>query len=154
MISILSFASLAASEPSQVLVLGPHHSATSIVSRALGHMGLYLGAEDELLLQTTNPLKYWERQDVVEVNKQRLEEATPTTAQLPSFVGYGFQPAKGMSLSSSNEVSELLITLNKHRPWATKDPRLSLLVSEWLPLLDKNAVCVLTVPSLPPHHTS
>ena len=136
-----------ASPPSQILILGPHHSATSIVSRALGRMGLYLGEQEDLLLQESNPLKFWERRDVVEVNRQRLKQTTPAPGSrdaFPSFVGHGFDPASGSALTASKAAQKVVEHLNEHRPWATKDPRLSLLASEWLPLLDQNAVCIVT----------
>ena len=54
--------------PSQLLVLGMHHSGTSIVSNLTMMMGAYGGARDELLLHPQNPLKFWERRDVVELD--------------------------------------------------------------------------------------
>ena len=104
--------------------------------------------EDDLLLHKSNPLKFWERRDVVEINEQRIRQGTPSVANInafPSFVGYGFVPASGLSLSSSELAHNVVKRLDQHRPWATKDPRLSLPASEWLALLDKNAICILTV---------
>ena len=59
--------------PSQLLVLGMHHSGTSIVSNLTMMMGAYGGARDELLLHPENPLKFWERRDVVALDEARLD---------------------------------------------------------------------------------
>ena len=50
------------SRPEQILVLGPHHSGTSIVSRAMSAFGLHLGEESALLLDESNvalPYAVW-----------------------------------------------------------------------------------------------
>ena len=47
----------------RLIVLGPHHSGTSIVAKALDGLGFYLGDAKDLLLHPDNPLKYWERRD-------------------------------------------------------------------------------------------
>ena len=137
---------LALHEPQQILVLGPHHSGTSLVSRVLSDFGLHLGAKPELLLDAENPLKYWERRDVVDINKARLSAATPAP-DVPAFVGYGFQSGAGRPLNASESAAQVVAKLNANRPWATKDPRMSLLADEWLGLMDRDAVCVLTVPA-------
>ena len=123
--------------PEQVLVLGPHHTGTSIVSRALKDFGLHLGETSDLLLDNDNPLKFWERGDVVEANQKRFARgiAAPA-ASLPSFVGFGFDPAAGVPLNASSDARAALSRLDAHRPWATKDPRLSLLAAEWLSMMD------------------
>ena len=46
--------------PSQLLVLGMHHSGTSVVSNITMMMGAYGGETNELLLHPENPLKFWE----------------------------------------------------------------------------------------------
>lgn len=134
---------------SQVLVIGAHHTGTSITAKALGAFGLYLGHDDDLLLDEANPLKFWERRDVVDVNQQRLRSGTPASAHpsatIPAFVGFGFDPAVGTPLNRSSAARAALAKLEAHRPWATKDPRLTLLAAEWLTMLDRDAVCVLTV---------
>ena len=144
----------ATAAPEQVLVLGAHHSGTSIASRALSELGLHLGDTPSLLLDETNPLKFWERRDVVQANQARLTRGTPVAmrdalhahaSSVPSFVGFGFEPTLGTPLNASADAREALRQLEKQRPWATKDPRLSLLAAEWLTMLERDAVCVITV---------
>ena len=136
----------AAAGPSQVLVLGNHHSGTSMLALSLRRFGLHLGETEDLLLDETNPLKYWERRDVVDINKARLSAATPAP-DVPAFVGYGFQSGAGRPLNASESAAQVVAKLNANRPWATKDPRMSLLADEWLGLMDRDAACVLTVPA-------
>ena len=80
--------------PSQLLVLGMHHSGTSLVSNLTMMMGAYGGARDELLLHPENPLKFWERRDVVALNEQRLSAGIDSNVashyDVPSWIGYGF----------------------------------------------------------------
>lgn len=82
----LCAASAASSEakPSQVLLLGPHHSATSIASRALGLLGLYLGKEEDLLLEASNPLKFWERRGKARAPRSRITSFSPRTCPAAS----------------------------------------------------------------------
>lgn len=84
-------------------------------------------------LREDNPLKYWERRDTVEINKARIGTAQGGgSGAVPSFVGYGFEPAQGSPLDPSPVIAALD---GSGRSWATKDPRLSLTASEWLPHL-------------------
>ena len=140
MLSVLSVSALAA--PSQVLVLGPHHTGTSIVARALDVFGVHLGERPELLLDEENPLKFWERRDVVDINKAHLKGAQQP--DVPDFVGYGFVGA-ALDPKLNASAAAVVAKLDAHRPWATKDPRLSLTAKAWLPLLEDDSVCVLTV---------
>jgi len=132
------------SEAGRVLVLGVHHSATSIVTRALNLLGLYVGDQDSLLLDNANPLKYWERSDVVRINQQRLREHTVPRSGFPDFVGFGFAVTHAATNGSAARQA-VIEELDAHLPWVAKDPRLSLLASEWLAQLDQQAICVLTV---------
>ena len=83
--------------PSQLLVLGMHHSGTSLVSNLTMMMGAYGGARDELLLHPENPLKFWERRDVVALDEARLDagvrEEVAERYQVPNWIAYGFDAA-------------------------------------------------------------
>ena len=131
----------------RLIVLGPHHTGTSIVAKALDGYGFYLGDAKDLLLRQDNPLKYWERRDVVALNDARISSAGLDRTDVPSFVGYGYGPTQGLPLDPS-PIVEILDGGGKS--WATKDPRLSLTAVEWLPRLTKDhhrpaPVCILTV---------
>ena len=139
----------ARADPGQVLVLGVHHSATSIATRALNLLGLHVGSPEELIIDAKNPLKYWERKEVVEMDKSRLASGISTdghaashAADIPPFVGYGFSPTQGASLSTMSAPKELVSKLNENRPWVTKDPRMCLVAEEWMQLLESPA-CII-----------
>ena len=183
---VTSFAGGPAKVRDRIIVLGPHHSGTSIVAKALDGVGFYLGDAKDLLLHPDNPLKYWERRDarrlasrtlsfwrsgsthathscyspvllthathpplgqVVAINTARISSAgSAQSGGVPSFVGYGFVKTQGPPLDPSSAIAALD---GSGKSWATKDPRLSLTASEWLPHLAKEhlpaPVCVLTV---------
>merc|ERR1719472_552157 len=87
-----------AATPSQLLVLGMHHSGTSVVSNLTMMMGAFGGEHSELLLHPENPLKFWERRDVVALDEKRLVEGVAEEVasryEVPEWVAYGFDGAK------------------------------------------------------------
>merc|ERR1719443_1683509 len=93
-----SMAAPSKAAPSQIVILGMHHSGTSLLSNLTMQMGAYGGEKDELLLHPDNPLKFWERRDVVALDEHRLMEGVqPKIAeryQVPEWVAYGFDGAK------------------------------------------------------------
>ena len=114
-------------------------------------MGAYGGARDELLLHPENPLKFWERRDVVALDEARLDagvrEEVAERYQVPNWIAYGFDAAhKGAGHSGAvhemKEAKAIVENLNAHRPWVTKDPRMCLVAEEWMPLLDA-PLCVI-----------
>merc|ERR1719201_2037929 len=110
-------------------------------------MGAHGGEKDELLLHPDNPLKYWERRDVVALDEARLaaglNEAVSQRYDMPSWVAYGFDAEKAAApVHGSAEAKAIVSKLNEKRPWVTKDPRMSLVASEWMQLLDAPA-CVI-----------
>ena len=57
----------------QLFIMGMHHSGTSIMSNLTMELGLPGGyGPDDFLLSPSNPLKYWERRDIVALNQARL----------------------------------------------------------------------------------
>jgi len=127
--------------PSQLLVLGMHHSGTSVVSNLTMMMGAFGGKHEELLLHPDNPLKFWECRDVVALDEQRLvsgiQEVVSSRYEVPEWVAYGFDSAKAATrVHETAEAKAIVHKLNAQRPWVTKDPRMCLLADEWMPLLD------------------
>jgi len=128
--------------PSQLLILGMHHSGTSVVSNLTMMMGAYGGEQDELLLHPENPLKFFERRDVVALDEHRLEAGVASRFgdryEVPSWVAYGFDSAhqSATKVHEQAEAREIVSKLNTRRPWVTKDPRMCLVAEEWMPLLD------------------
>ena len=57
----------------QIVVLGPHRSGTSLVTRLINLMGAYFGDESDAIdTAEDNPKGFWERKDVVAVNDEVL----------------------------------------------------------------------------------
>lgn len=67
--------------PSQILVLGMHHSGTSLVSNLTMMMGAYGGKPEDMLLHPENPLKFWERRDVVALDERRVAAGVQKAAE-------------------------------------------------------------------------
>jgi glycogenin glucosyltransferase len=137
----------ASKHPSQILVLGMHHSGTSVISNLTMMLGAYGGSTDEMLLHAENPLKFWERRDVVTTDEERLESGmNPTIAahyEMPNWVGYGFEAERAaQKINETSAARGIVARLNEHRPWVTKDPRMCLVAEEWMQLLDA-PVCVI-----------
>jgi len=133
--------------PSQLLVLGMHHSGTSLISNLTMMMGAFGGELNELLLHAENPLKFWERKDVVALDEQRLvagmQEAVSSRYEIPEWIAYGFDGKKAAKkIHNMPEAKTIVSKLNQKRPWVTKDPRMCLVADEWMPLLDA-PVCII-----------
>ena len=132
---------------SQILVLGMHHSGTSVISNMTMMLGAYGGKNEEMLLHHSNPLKFWERRDVVALNEQRLSAGIDSNVashyDVPSWIGYGFDAKREAErIDTSPKAKAIVDNLNQHRPWVTKDPRMCLVADEWMHLLDA-PVCVI-----------
>ena len=67
--------------PSQILVLGMHHSGTSLVSNLTMMMGAFGGKTEDMLLHPENPLKFWERRDVVALDERRVAAGVQKAAE-------------------------------------------------------------------------
>jgi len=110
-------------------------------------MGAYGGENEEMLLHPDNPLKYWERRDVVALDEARLTAglSAPVSERydVPSWVAYGFDAQKkAPAVQDSSEAKAIVEKLNQRRPWVTKDPRMCLVAPEWMQLLDSPA-CII-----------
>ncbi|KAH9261832.1 hypothetical protein BASA81_000488 [Batrachochytrium salamandrivorans] len=139
----------------RILVMGSHHTGTSIVTRLIMEMGVNAG--DNLLMLPGNELKYNEHRLAVEANKRVLSKGHDPSKRRrgPSWVDYGFdykfvrQEERDLFSSSITKVYDELDrdTRDKQKTsWVIKDPRLSLLAKHWLePLPSSNTVCVLVV---------
>lgn len=120
----------------EVLVLGMHHTGTSMLSNLTMELGLHGGSPDVFLRHPTNPMKYWEREDVVELNQAQLESRDPS---IPDWIGYDFAapPAE-----YDDQVDAILAKLRAgSSQWVTKDPRLALFADRWIPRM-LNPVCL------------
>jgi hypothetical protein len=128
-----------------VLVVGMHRSGTSALARTLSLMGVDVGNEDDLLPAhpTDNPTGYWERADIVALHEEFLKSG-----------GYAWNEVGGFKASELGDLAKITLRDGLRKAigeleqsghsWLVKDPRLCLLLSQWLPLLDRSA-CVVVV---------
>jgi len=142
----------------EIIIIGMHHTGTSILSNLTMTMGIYGGEYNDFILSSKNPMKFWERKDVVSINQNRFEEFE-SDADLPYWSGITYSK-KGVPIYKNKESKVVLEKMNKYCDWVTKDPRFGLLLHEWMPLL-KNPICVFvnrdkteTVDSLNTFHKS
>ena len=119
--------------PRQVVVLGMHHSGTSIVTKLLRDAGLYLGEDSELAWSKSNPLKYFERLDVNELNRLLLGGSDVARSRrhsrAPDWVHHGTDPQAILAGSATlretalAEISRIVSMLDGptgKRLWAIK----------------------------------
>jgi GT2 family glycosyltransferase/glycosyltransferase involved in cell wall biosynthesis len=115
----------------QILVLGMHRSGTSSVAGLLARLGVYAGEEADLLIGPDNPKGHYELARLHGACLRRLEAAGGDWKQPPT-------QAPGAAVDAfRRDVAEVLQTLEPHRPWLIKEPRLCLLARELLPLLTR-----------------
>jgi hypothetical protein len=111
-----------------------HRSGTSVITRLLGNLGFFIGADADLLPPNEgNEEGYWERIDVVDLNKSLLQhnDADWTAPQdyRPDRLGVDDLNA------FRNAAKDIVDPLMGHQPFVLKDPRLCITIDEWLPVL-------------------
>ncbi len=116
-----------------LLVLGPHRSGTSAVTRVLAILGADLPS-NLLPAQSDNPAGFWESKDIVELNDHCLALAGLKWHDASQVNPSWFEsPAARASLSSLVEVLER--DFARSNLFVLKDPRMCLLVPLWLNVL-------------------
>lgn len=118
-----------------------HHTGTSIVSNITMSMSIHGGDHnDDFLMKKNNPLKFWERKDIVKINQGRLSHSIVTN--MPSWSGYLFDDTKGTPIWKQKSAIDIVRKLDLHCNWVTKDPRFGVTLHEWIPLTLK-PVCII-----------
>jgi glycosyltransferase involved in cell wall biosynthesis len=119
----------------QIIVLGMHRSGTSMVARLLNMMGAYFATETTAMLPTTaNPKGYWEREDIRQLNDQVIQSLGMSWDNISDFDSQLLTQELQQHLQDSAQ--KIIFSLETHRPWMIKDPRLCLLLPLWQPLLE------------------
>ncbi len=111
-----------------VLILGMHRSGTSAITRLVADMGAYLGA-DLLPASPDNPRGFWERKDVLAINRAIL-----TAQNCNWYTVAGFDSARPLPAGLHAPMERIVAELTAHAPFAVKDPRFCLTLPYWLPL--------------------
>ena len=114
-----------------VTVLGMHRSGTSLVTRLLNLMGVFLGSADDLMPASEhNERGYWEHTAIVSLNDEILHRCGGNWYQPPKLVdGWAFDPdLTSLRQSARSLVSE---TFGNQPIWGWKDPRTCLTLPFW-----------------------
>jgi hypothetical protein len=120
-----------------------HRSGTSMVARMLGICGLYIGDPEELVPATrTNPEGHFEHVDFLNLNKAVLVALLGSWKRPPRRLAWRLLGDRLAPLR--DDAAALIRRMDRRSPWAWKDPRTSLTLPFWLPLLPdlRVVVCV------------
>ena len=118
--------------PLPVIVVGMHRSGTSATARVVNLLGLATAAEDDLLPPNEgNPEGYWESSTLTDFDDRLLAHLgsswlAPLPPEQVDFAGLA---------DHRDEASHLLDKFLPPPPWVWKDPRLSVLLGFWRPLV-------------------
>ncbi len=125
--------------------MGMHRSGTSAVARVIVALGAYPGEASDLLPAhpEDNPVGYWERTDLVIEHDRFLQSVGHAWDRVADFDARQADPE---AVSALQEHLQHTIRSLEQRgtPWLVKDPRLSILLPLWLPLVD-DVACVIVV---------
>lgn len=125
-----------------IWVLGMHRSGTSLTAGALRLLGADLGPADGFLPadERDNPKGYWEQQAVIDLNVELLARLSGSSVAPPAFpTGWAARPELDDLRARARKI---VGGFDASRVWALKDPRLSLTLPFWLPLVDESAAIV------------
>ena len=125
----------------QIFVLGMHRSGTSALTRVLGLLGVHVGSPSEMnTADAANPRGYWERREVLALDEEILAALEASWCEpLPADPSRLQDPVRSVL---EERAAAIVSSLDRHRPWAVKDPRLCLLFPFWRKLL-ADPLCVL-----------
>jgi hypothetical protein len=120
----------------EVIVLGMHRSGTSMVAGILECLGVDLG-EDQPGRQWSNPLGHFEDVDFLSLNKDILASAGGSWDDPPTYSDIIAQKDKFHGM-----IQDLIHTRDSKTPgsWGWKDPRTSLTIDLYLPLLQNPSI--------------
>lgn len=125
-----------------------HRSGTSVITRAVNLLGVYLGEATDLMPPAAdNPRGYWERQDIANLNDEilcSLKMFWNTSLPLPE----GWHLTDEMRPMRDKAASLLGRAFPGYPLWAWKDPRSTLLFDLWRDvILEQGAelVCLFVV---------
>ena len=127
-----------------VCVGGMHRSGTSLATRLLNLLGVYLGPQDRLIPpRVGNPLGFWEHQKLTDLNDAILVRLGGTADEPPSFAADWGRDSKldDLRLQARAIIRE---DFADAALWGWKDPRNSLTLPFWQALLPdmRYVVCV------------
>ena len=116
-----------------VCVLGMHRSGTSLATRLLNLLGVELG-DDLVRPAVDNPAGFWEHRGIVRLNEQLLRVLHGSWQSLPALEP-GWERAPELEGLRARAQALLGTQFAGRALWGFKDPRCSLTLPFWKPLL-------------------
>lgn len=128
-------------DPLGVIVLGMHRSGTSLTVNLLSAAGAYV--ESSIPPDDRNPRGFGESREVVDLNRRIMALLGITTSWIPPL-DPGWPRASRLD-RYRGWAQRILSRLDSHPVWVLKDPRFSLTLPFWLPLIDRPVRCVVCI---------
>jgi O-antigen biosynthesis protein len=115
-----------------IVVLGMHRNGTSVLTRGLQSLGVYLG-DDFLETRPDNPTGYWENRRIVEINERVLAALGLDWESIrPIEEDQWTEPAlRPLAIAAADYLESYFLG---HPLWGFKDPRTIRLLSFWRPV--------------------
>jgi GT2 family glycosyltransferase/glycosyltransferase involved in cell wall biosynthesis len=124
-----------AANPRLVCVLGMHRSGTSLVTRMLNVLGVYLGPDGHLMKpQEDNPRGFWEHQLITDLNDAIFARLGGSWDEPPMF-SPGWESAPGLADLRRTARAVIREDFAAAECWGWKDPRTCLTLPFWRRLL-------------------
>ena len=124
-------------EPQVVCILGMHRSGTSLISRIVSLLGVYLGSEDNLMRPAPdNPRGYWENQQLTDINDEIITRLGGSWHELPAFSA-NWESAPGLADIRQKARVFLQKEFASASFWGWKDPRTCLTLPFWQNLVPR-----------------
>lgn len=118
-----------------VLIIGMHRSGTSAITRVANLLGLYLGDFTTAASQY-NAKGYWEHTNIVPINDEILNTLGSSWYDTMPLPKDWWQNHK-LDIYKQKLETILLDDFKNSHLWGIKDPRISILLPLWLPVLQK-----------------
>lgn len=118
-------------ESKVICVLGMHRSGTSLLTRLLNLLGVYLGPEDHLLKPgTSNPKGFWEHEHIARLNEEILSRLGGSWFEPPVF------PPRWETADALEDLRQRAAFIIERdfagaALWGWKDPRTCLTLPFW-----------------------
>jgi hypothetical protein len=112
-----------------IIVLGMHRSGTSLLTRGLQGLGVFLG-DDFLGAQPDNPTGYWENRITLDLNERLLAELGLSWESISLIEDAQWQRPEVQALSTE-AAAYLQSCFMHHSLWGFKDPRTIRLLPFW-----------------------
>lgn len=122
----------------QIVVLGPHRSGTSLVTRLINMMGAYFDAGNASIgFNDENPKGFWERSDVIKCDEDILKQQDCSWDRLDNWKSFTAPKRTPKDLEETiTKMKNIILEMDGHRPWVVKDPRMCLTFPYWQPHLE------------------